>query len=197
MTFGKRGAAFDFDVHAGFARSDRQPVRRPLRSADHAESLHAPGRRADRLRYGADLTSYSVTLNTTTGTLAGEINEAYVYIKNSVLMLYAGKKVGDLDADLGVAGTGRRPDHRIRRGRSAGADGKPHQQTVLRGCDVGDTDRADVGDAQISEQPATRRHDEQGHGRRQVRRRIRLWDGNIAPFGIGIETGKKIVETGR
>lgn len=42
------------------------------------------------------LTSYSVTLNTTTGTLAGEINEAYVYVKNSVLMLYAGKKVGDL-----------------------------------------------------------------------------------------------------
>jgi hypothetical protein len=42
------------------------------------------------------LTSYSVTLNTTTGTLAGEINEAYVYIKNNVLMIYAGKKVGDL-----------------------------------------------------------------------------------------------------
>ena len=42
------------------------------------------------------LTTYSVTLNTTTGTLAGEINEAYVYIKDSVLTLYAGKKVGDL-----------------------------------------------------------------------------------------------------
>jgi hypothetical protein len=43
-----------------------------------------------------ELTSYSVTLNTTTGTLAGEINEAYAYIKNGVLMLYAGKKIGDL-----------------------------------------------------------------------------------------------------
>jgi hypothetical protein len=42
------------------------------------------------------LTSYSVTLNATTGTLAGEINEAYVYVKENVLMLYAGKKVGDL-----------------------------------------------------------------------------------------------------
>ena len=42
------------------------------------------------------LTSYSVTLNTTTGTLAGEINEAYVYVKDNVVMLYAGKKVGDL-----------------------------------------------------------------------------------------------------
>jgi hypothetical protein len=42
------------------------------------------------------LTTYSITLNTTTGTLAGEINEAYVYIKDSVLTLYAGKKVGDL-----------------------------------------------------------------------------------------------------
>ena len=42
------------------------------------------------------LTSYSVTLNTTTGTPAGEINEAYVYIKDHVLMLFAGKKVGDL-----------------------------------------------------------------------------------------------------
>ena len=42
------------------------------------------------------LTTYSVTLNTTTGTLAGEINEAWVYIKDSVLTLYAGKKVGDL-----------------------------------------------------------------------------------------------------
>jgi hypothetical protein len=42
------------------------------------------------------LTSYSVTLNTTTGTLAGEVNEVYAYVRNNVLMLYAGKKVGDL-----------------------------------------------------------------------------------------------------
>ena len=42
------------------------------------------------------LATYSVTLNSVTGTLAGEINEAYVYIKNNVLTLYAGKKVGDL-----------------------------------------------------------------------------------------------------
>jgi hypothetical protein len=43
-----------------------------------------------------DLTTYSVTLNTVTGTLAGVINEAYVFIRNQVLTLYAGKKVGDL-----------------------------------------------------------------------------------------------------
>jgi hypothetical protein len=42
------------------------------------------------------LTSYSVTLNTTTSGQAGEINEAYVYLQDNVLMLYAGKKVGDL-----------------------------------------------------------------------------------------------------
>ncbi len=42
------------------------------------------------------LTTYSVTLNGVTGSLAGEINEAYVYIKDGVLTLYAGKKVGDL-----------------------------------------------------------------------------------------------------
>jgi hypothetical protein len=42
------------------------------------------------------LTTYSVTLNNVTTSLAGEINEAYVYIKNNVLTLYAGKKVGDL-----------------------------------------------------------------------------------------------------
>ncbi len=42
------------------------------------------------------LTTYSVTLNSVTSALAGEINEAYVYIKNNVLTLYAGKKVGDL-----------------------------------------------------------------------------------------------------
>lgn len=42
------------------------------------------------------LTSYSVTLNTLTGTLAGEINEAYVYVSDSVLKIFAGKKVGDL-----------------------------------------------------------------------------------------------------
>ena len=42
------------------------------------------------------LTTYSVTLNNVTTSLAGEINEAYVYIKNNVLSLYAGKKVGDL-----------------------------------------------------------------------------------------------------
>ena len=42
------------------------------------------------------LTTYSVTLNNVTTSLAGEINEAYVYIKDNVLTLYAGKKVGDL-----------------------------------------------------------------------------------------------------
>ena len=42
------------------------------------------------------LTTYSITLNSTTGTPAGELNEAYVYLRNHVLMLYAGKKVGDL-----------------------------------------------------------------------------------------------------
>jgi hypothetical protein len=42
------------------------------------------------------LTTYSVTLNSVTSTLAGEINEAYVYVKDGVLTLYAGKKVGDL-----------------------------------------------------------------------------------------------------
>ena len=43
-----------------------------------------------------ELTTYSVTINSVTTGLAGEINEAYVYIKNNVLTLYAGKKVGDL-----------------------------------------------------------------------------------------------------
>jgi hypothetical protein len=42
------------------------------------------------------LTTYSVTLNSVTGTLAGEVNEVYVYVKDRVLTLYAGKKVGDL-----------------------------------------------------------------------------------------------------
>ena len=42
------------------------------------------------------LATYSVTLNSVTGSLAGEVKEAYVYIKNDVLTLYAGKKVGDL-----------------------------------------------------------------------------------------------------
>jgi hypothetical protein len=42
------------------------------------------------------LTTYSITLNSTTGTPAGELNEAYVYLKDHVLTLYAGKKVGDL-----------------------------------------------------------------------------------------------------
>lgn len=42
------------------------------------------------------LTTYSVTLNTLTASLAGELNEAYVYLKDGVLTLYAGKKIGDL-----------------------------------------------------------------------------------------------------
>ena len=42
------------------------------------------------------LTTYSVTLNTLTAGLAGELNEAYVYVKDNVLTLYAGKKIGDL-----------------------------------------------------------------------------------------------------
>lgn len=42
------------------------------------------------------LSTYSVTLNALTAGLAGEINEAYVYVKDNVLTLYAGKKIGDL-----------------------------------------------------------------------------------------------------
>ena len=42
------------------------------------------------------LTTYSLTLNTITGSLAGVINEAYVFVRDHVLVLYAGKKVGDL-----------------------------------------------------------------------------------------------------
>lgn len=48
---------------------------------------------ADTVPY---MTTYSVTLNGITSSLAGEINEVYVYISNNVLTLYAGKKVGDL-----------------------------------------------------------------------------------------------------
>ena len=39
-----------------------------------------------------ELTTYSVTLNNLTTSLAGEINEAYVYIKNHVLTLYAARR---------------------------------------------------------------------------------------------------------
>jgi len=42
------------------------------------------------------LTTYSITVNSVTGTLAGVLNEAYVFIRNNVLTVYAGKKVGDL-----------------------------------------------------------------------------------------------------
>ncbi|GLQ91517.1 beta strand repeat-containing protein [Dyella acidisoli] len=42
------------------------------------------------------LTTYSMTVNSVTGGLAGVLNEAYVFISNNVLTVYAGKKVGDL-----------------------------------------------------------------------------------------------------
>ena len=42
------------------------------------------------------LTTYSETVNSVTGTLAGVLNECYVFIRNNVLTVYAGKKVGDL-----------------------------------------------------------------------------------------------------
>jgi hypothetical protein len=42
------------------------------------------------------LTTYSLTINSATGALAGVLNEAYVFIRNNVLTIYAGKKVGDL-----------------------------------------------------------------------------------------------------
>ena len=42
------------------------------------------------------MTIYSVNLNDVTNTLAGEINEVYAYIVDKILMLYIGKKVGDL-----------------------------------------------------------------------------------------------------
>jgi hypothetical protein len=42
------------------------------------------------------LTTYSMAVNATTGSLAGVLNEAYVFVRNHVLTVYAGKKVGDL-----------------------------------------------------------------------------------------------------
>ena len=42
------------------------------------------------------LTTYSVTVNSVTGTLAGVLDEVYVFVRNNVLTVYAGKKVGDL-----------------------------------------------------------------------------------------------------
>ena len=42
------------------------------------------------------LTTYSQTVNSATGTLGGVLNEAYVFVQNNSLMIYAGKKVGDL-----------------------------------------------------------------------------------------------------
>jgi hypothetical protein len=42
------------------------------------------------------LTTYSVTVNAIGGALAGVLKEAYVFVRNHVLTVYAGKKVGDL-----------------------------------------------------------------------------------------------------
>ena len=42
------------------------------------------------------LTTYSVTVNTIGGALAGVLKEAYVFVRNHVLTVYAGKKVGDI-----------------------------------------------------------------------------------------------------
>ena len=42
------------------------------------------------------LTTYSVTVSSATGTMAGVVNEAYVFVRDNVLTAYAGKKVGDL-----------------------------------------------------------------------------------------------------
>jgi hypothetical protein len=42
------------------------------------------------------LTTYSVTVSSATGTMAGVVNEAYVFVRDNVLTAYVGKKVGDL-----------------------------------------------------------------------------------------------------
>jgi hypothetical protein len=42
------------------------------------------------------LTTYSVTVTSASGGLAGVLKEAYVFIRNQVVTVYAGKKVGDL-----------------------------------------------------------------------------------------------------
>jgi hypothetical protein len=42
------------------------------------------------------LSTYSVTVSNATGTMAGVVNEAYVFVRNNVLTAYVGKKVGDL-----------------------------------------------------------------------------------------------------
>jgi hypothetical protein len=44
-----------------------------------------------------EMTTYSITANDTTNSIAGQIFEAYVYVQNKAIMIYAGKKVGDLD----------------------------------------------------------------------------------------------------
>ena len=77
------------------------------------------------------LTTYSVTVNTITGGSAGVLKEAYVFVRNHVLTVYAGKKVGDLALVWVSQEQGDLADHRLYRGCAAGADGEPDQQVVL------------------------------------------------------------------
>ena len=139
------------------------------------------------------------------------VNEAYVYVKDDVLMLYAGKKIGDLVLAWVVAGAGRRPAHRLRRGRPAGTDGEPHQQVVVRRGHVGDAaarpprspsstqrgqHRQPSPDLKLDRQPVAASARSPARLRRsatishpgRVQRNAHV----IAPFGVGVQQARRV-----
>ena len=79
------------------ARSAGLPGGRSLRSAGLAESLHASGHRADRLRHAAAASRPIRSRSTRSAARSRACSRKRTSsCKNNVLTLYAGKKVGDL-----------------------------------------------------------------------------------------------------
>lgn len=141
-----------FRVHAGHSRSYRQSVRRAVRSAHHAKPLHAAGRGPDRVRYGAvpdELLRHAQYDDRYAGGRDQRSVRLHQEQRHHALRRQESRRP---DADVGVARTGRRTDHRLRRRCSARADGQSDQQVVVRGRVVRDPHSADVGNAQVSKQ---------------------------------------------
>ena len=90
------------------------------------------------------LTTYSVTVNTATGTLAGVLNEAYVFVRDNVLTVYAGKKVGDLALVWVSQEQGDPQIIGYIEGAPPGADGEPDQQAIVCGRHQRQLQRADL-----------------------------------------------------
>ena len=138
------------------------------------------------------LATYSVTLNTVTGTLAGVINEVYAYVKDHVLVLYAGKKVGDLV----LSWVGQEQGDVQIIGYMEGAPPAPMANLTLKGSYEGATSASFTLPTQVN-----LNYEKEGQHAHQTQWRLSAGAGvgfgiglGVAPFGFGLHLKDAVVK---